>query len=73
MLPGKQRTTLYITAELHARLRNHAWDLNTSMSALVELYSWEGIKRDLLDAEAAANSEGPGTTSPAAGPSEPTD
>lgn len=68
-----QRTTLYLSDELHARLRRHALDRNTSMSQLVELYAWEGIKRDLLDADAAASREGPGATSPAAGPSEPTD
>lgn len=70
---SKLRTTLYLSVELHERLRRHALDLGTGMSQLVERYAWEGIARDLRDADAAASSEGPEATSLAAGPSEPTD
>lgn len=61
------RTTLYFPVGLHRRLRQRAHEADTSMSQLVETYCWDGLVRDEL---AARDREGPGTTSPAAGPSE---
>lgn len=62
------RTTLYLPVSLRRRLRQRALEADTSMSQLVELYCRDGLMHDEL---AARNREGPGTTSPAAGPSEP--
>lgn len=48
MAPPVIRTTLYLSFDVHKRLRLHAAALDTSMSVLVEHYALEGLLRDAL-------------------------
>lgn len=59
MSSTRQGTTIYFSSALSRRLKLHAIDRKTSVTALVERYAAEGIERDT-----ASQTTGPASSPP---------